>query len=195
MQTTRLIAMAVLLGLASAQTARADCAERIDDLREMQADTRYLDASRPDLERLRRVAQKMAAQGKEQLCQDLVRELEAIVREHGEHAENLEQLGQYAIPVPVGSYSGRLYSSRLVGTPVRNRLGRELGVVETLIIDPSGGQVQAVIIEHGGFMGIGEKDVSVPWNELHFTPDGSAVVLDLTEKELEALPKAERDDQ
>ena len=98
------------LALSATQAARADCAERIDELREMQSRTQYLDASRPDLERLRQVAQKMAERGKEELCLELVRELESIVEEHREHVDTLDILEKYAVPVPVGSYGKKLHS-------------------------------------------------------------------------------------
>lgn len=179
------------LALSATQVARADCAERIDELRETQSRTQYLDASRPDLERLRQVAQKMAERGKEELCLELVRELEAIVKEHREHVESLDILEKYAIPVPVGSYGKELHSSHLIGMSIRNLLGKELGVVDGLLIS-SQGKVQAVIIEHGGFMGIGEKRVKLNWNQLQLTADGSAVVLDMTPDEVKTLPEVKQ---
>lgn len=182
---------ALALGLATATPAYADCNDRIGKLRELQADTPYLDPSRPDLERLRRVAQTMAEKGKESLCMDLVEELEETVRNHQQHASALKGMEKYAIPIPVSSYDKRLYSTRLTGMSIRNRVGDELGVVDSLMIRPDTGRVNAVIVEHGGFMGIGERRIKIGWNELQFTRDGSAVVLDLTEEQLKQLPAAE----
>lgn len=67
MKTTTAIMIAMTLLPATSQTARADCAARIDELRAMQAAAPYLDPNRPDLDRLRQVAQSLGEQGREQL--------------------------------------------------------------------------------------------------------------------------------
>ena len=177
--------------LSVSQPAVADCASRIEELRALQAKTPYLDAQRPDLEKLRQVAQNMGDQGREELCLDLVEELEALVDEHRDHTASLDELEKYASPVHVASYSRELDSSQLVGMSVRNRLGEELGVVSGIVIAPSQGRAEAIKVEHGGFLGVGEKTVRVPWKEVQLTRDASAVVVDLTADELEDLPQAE----
>jgi sporulation protein YlmC with PRC-barrel domain len=93
--------------------------------------------------------------------------------------------------VPIASYSGELDSSRLLGMSVRNRLGEELGVVRGIVIAPSDARAEAIEVEHGGFLGIGEKTVDVPWKQLQLTEDASAVVLDLTAEELSDRPEAD----
>jgi sporulation protein YlmC with PRC-barrel domain len=92
--------------------------------------------------------------------------------------------------VPIASYSGELDSSRLLGMG-RNRLGEELGVVRGIVIAPSDARAEAIEVEHGGFLGIGEKTVDVPWKQLQLTEDASAVVLDLTAEELSDRPEAD----
>ena len=169
--------------------ALADCNARIEKLRELQAKTPYLDPQRPDLERLRQVAQRMAADGREALCRELVSELEDVVQEHRRHASNLEQIEKYAAPVDIGSWSSQLDTARLNGMSVRNRVGEELGVVQGVILD--GGKAQALIVEHGGFLGIGESRVRVPWKAVQITRDGSAIVLDMSAGDLQQLSEAD----
>jgi sporulation protein YlmC with PRC-barrel domain len=164
--------------------AAADCAARIDELRALQARTPLLDPQRPDLERLRGVAQDLAERGKEALCLDLVEELESLVNEHRAHARNVQDLEKYAAPVPIESRPDLLDSSSLTGMPVRNRLGKELGVVRGLRLVPQEGRVDAITVEHGGFLGLGERRVAVPWEMIRLAQDGSALVVDMTEEEM-----------
>lgn len=188
--TVALMIVMISFSVAS-QSARADCAARIDELRAMQAGAPYLDPNRPDLERLRQVAQNLGEQGREQLCIGLVEEMEALVEDHREHAKSVKDVQKFAVPVPITAYPGTLQINRLVGMPVRNRLGRELGVVEDLSIRPDQENLEALIIKRGGFLGIGESIVRVPWEEAMITRDGSAVVLDKTEQELERAAESQ----
>ncbi len=188
--TVALMIVMILFSVAS-QSARADCAARIDELRAVQAEAPYLDPDRPDLERLRQVAQNLGEQGREQLCIGLVEEMEALVEDHREHAKSVKDVEKFAVPVPITAYPGKLQINRLVGMPVRNRLGDELGVVEDLSLRPDQGNLEALIIKRGGFLGIGESIVRVPWEEAMITRDGSAVVLDKTGQELERAAESE----
>jgi sporulation protein YlmC with PRC-barrel domain len=57
-------------------------------------------------------------------------------------------------------------SDSLVGTEVRDSQGKEVGEVSKLLIDPKEGKVTSVIIKQGGTLGMGGKEVSVPWDAL-----------------------------
>ncbi|MDT8386550.1 MAG: PRC-barrel domain-containing protein [Thiogranum sp.] len=191
MKNTLALMIVMILLPATSPSARADCAARIDELRAVQAEAPYLDPNRPDLEKLRQVAQNLGEQGREQLCIGLVEEMEALVQAHREHAKSVNDVQKYAVPVPITAYSEELQINRLVGMPVRNRLGEELGVVEDLSIRPDQERLEALLIKHGGFLGIGESIVRVPWEDALITRDGSAVVLDKTGQELERAAESE----
>ena len=60
-----------------------------------------------------------------------------------------------------------LRASEIVGKRVRNAAGDNLGEINNVIINEKG-DVVAVVIGVGGFLGIGEKNVGVPFNELQF---------------------------
>lgn len=191
MKTTTAMMIAMTLLPATSQSARADCATRIDELRAMQAEAPYLDPNRRDLERLRQVAQNLGEQGREQLCIDLVEEMEALVEKHRDHAKAVKDVQKYAVPVPITAYPEQLQINRLVGMSVRNRVGDELGVVDDVSIRPDQRSLEALIIKRGGFLGIGESVVQVPWEDALITRDGSALVLDKTEQELERAAESE----
>jgi sporulation protein YlmC with PRC-barrel domain len=55
----------------------------------------------------------------------------------------------------------------LIGRDVVNRAGEDLGEINNVIINESG-EVVAITIGVGGFLGLGEKDVGVPFDALSF---------------------------
>jgi hypothetical protein len=55
----------------------------------------------------------------------------------------------------------------LIGRTVENGKGDDLGEINNVVINENG-NVVAVVIGVGGFLGIGEKDVGVPFNALEF---------------------------
>jgi len=61
--------------------------------------------------------------------------------------------------------------SRLIGQPVFSTAGddaEEIGSINDLVFS-DGGQIEAVVIGVGGFLGIGEKNVAVDFGALEFT--------------------------
>ena len=65
----------------------------------------------------------------------------------------------------------------------------KIGDVVDVLLAKSG-QVAAVILGVGGFLGIGEKDVAVPFNAIHVTEkDGKRyLVMDTTKEALQSAP-------
>jgi len=61
-------------------------------------------------------------------------------------------------------------SSHIVGTAVRNQAGESVGKIDDLLID--GGRVKAVLIDVGGFLGIGSKRIAVEPDALVLRPGG-----------------------
>lgn len=80
-------------------------------------------------------------------------------------------------------------ASNLIGSSVRGPGDENLGDINDLLIDRSG-NVAAVVIGVGGFLGIGEKDVAVPFQSVEMTrADGkNRLVLRKTKDELKNAP-------
>lgn len=72
--------------------------------------------------------------------------------------------------------TGGIQASDLMGANVRSTGDDDLGSVSDLIIDQNG-QVVAIIVGVGGFLGIGERDVAIGWDDV--TRSGAADDLDL----------------
>ena len=69
--------------------------------------------------------------------------------------------------------------------------GEEIGEVEEVLADGSGKPV-AVAAEVGGFLGVGEKAVTIGLDQLRL--DGEHLVPGMTKEQLEALPEWEDED-
>ncbi|CAA2142718.1 PRC-barrel domain-containing protein [Hyphomicrobium sp. ghe19] len=80
-------------------------------------------------------------------------------------------------------------SSKLVGSKVYNTTNENIGSIEDIILK-SDGSLDEVVLSVGGFLGIGEKYVSVPWSALKVSRDGGSlkIVTDGTKDSLKALP-------
>jgi len=61
----------------------------------------------------------------------------------------------------------QMMASKLIGTTVVSANNESIGDVNDVILDRNG-QVMAVVVGVGGFLGIGEKDVAVPFASLDF---------------------------
>ena len=69
---------------------------------------------------------------------------------------------------------------------VVNPAGEKIGEVEDVLMDTSG-NVVAVAVEVGGFLGVGEDDVIIQLDQLRL--ENKQLVTTLTKEEMEALPK------
>jgi sporulation protein YlmC with PRC-barrel domain len=67
-----------------------------------------------------------------------------------------------------GSVHKLVPSDRVEGTPVSGPDGKQIGTVERLMIDKRSGQIAYAVLRCGGFLGVGEEHVPVPWNSLKY---------------------------
>ncbi len=74
------------------------------------------------------------------------------------------------------------------GMPVRRPNGDKIGFIDRLMIDQPTGQVAYAVLSFGGFLGMGEKHMPLPWTRLAFNPNLEAFELDLTDFELDRAP-------
>jgi sporulation protein YlmC with PRC-barrel domain len=63
-------------------------------------------------------------------------------------------------------------ASQFIGQGVSNDAGEVIGDINDLLFDKSG-KVANVVIGVGGFLGIGEKNVAIPYNALAITADAN----------------------
>lgn len=94
---------------------------------------------------------------------------------------------QQAHPAP-----GDKRATSLIGATVKNKEGESVGEVEDLIVTGRD-NVFSAVVTIGGVLGIGEKRVSIPYDDFEISPDGETVYLSMTEAELDALPAFDYD--
>ena len=68
---------------------------------------------------------------------------------------------------------GEWRASKLVGVNVYNEANEKIGDINDVILDKSG-KAEKVILGVGGFLGMGEHDVAVPFDKLKFVNEAVA---------------------
>ncbi|MBL3556633.1 MULTISPECIES: PRC-barrel domain-containing protein [Marinobacter] len=86
-----------------------------------------------------------------------------------------------------------MQASELIGTDLKTSGDESVGEIGDLIIDQNG-QVVAVVVSVGGFLGMGEKHVAINWDDVQMSssPDGQDLRVDITREELESAPGYEK---
>ena len=79
-------------------------------------------------------------------------------------------------------------TKKLIGRNIRNANQDTVGEIDSVLID-NAGNVRYVVVGVGGFLGIGEKEVALPWSALSITENGEKVTANLTKDQLKALPE------
>ncbi|MTH61858.1 PRC-barrel domain-containing protein [Paracoccus litorisediminis] len=84
---------------------------------------------------------------------------------------------------------GTLVSSANVnGTAVYGRDGSHIGTIDHLMIDKPSGNVAYAVMGFGGFLGLGEEHLPVPWHALRYDTALGGFVTDLTEEQVTGAP-------
>ncbi|WP_447555643.1 PRC-barrel domain-containing protein [Vreelandella sp. EE22] len=93
---------------------------------------------------------------------------------------------------------GTFHADSLTGNSVHSTVedDDEIGTINDLIIDQDG-QIQAVVVGVGGFLGMGEKDVAIEWDSLELTRDNDdddyVIRVNASQDALEEAEEYERD--
>jgi len=74
-----------------------------------------------------------------------------------------------------------------------NRDEEDLGEVENAILDLNEGRVLYAVVDFGGFLGLGENTVAVPWQRLEFNEETEQFILDIADISLEDAPTLDLD--
>ena len=94
--------------------------------------------------------------------------------------------GAAAVAPAAGTYPVAKDMEKFIGKDVYGAKGDEVGELNNLLIGPDG-RVRAAVIEFGGFLGIGEHQVAVPWDRL--SVQGDRLMVNMTEDQIKAMPR------
>lgn len=86
-------------------------------------------------------------------------------------------------------------SDRVEHTTVRRSDGTKIGSIQRLMIDKQSGKVAYAILNFGGFFGMGEKHLPVPWKLMKYSPSLDGYEINLSDKELSRAPLYEGDQE
>jgi hypothetical protein len=76
----------------------------------------------------------------------------------------------------------------LLGKPVESADGEDMGRIVDVIVDRAG-TMRAAIIDFGGFLGVGSRQIAVDWRVLHFAKENmNRVVAELSRDQLRVAP-------
>ena len=79
-------------------------------------------------------------------------------------------------------------AATLIGIPVVSAQGEDLGRSEELMIDLESGQVGYVILAAGGYLGVGDKLLAIPWKILQLDSEQMRFQLDAEVEKLRQAP-------
>ena len=96
-------------------------------------------------------------------------------------------------PKPPPDYTELLPSSEvmpLLGSKVRDETGEDMGMVVDLVVDRDG-KPRALVIDFGGFLGVGSRKIAIDWRLVHLQPKNkdAPVLLHLGRAEVQAAPE------
>lgn len=76
----------------------------------------------------------------------------------------------------------------IIGDKVHNKKGEHMGKIEDIMIDITTGKIEYVVIEFGGFLGMGIKYFAIPFNVLQIDPINKIFIFNLEKEKLEKAP-------
>lgn len=91
------------------------------------------------------------------------------------------------------------HADALTGNQVKSSVedDEDIGTITDLVIDEDG-QINAVVVGVGGFLGMGEKNVAIEWDSLELTKDEDGenyvITVNASEDALEAAEEYQRND-
>jgi hypothetical protein len=90
---------------------------------------------------------------------------------------------------PPKALVSRMNVGSVLGIEVRTSTERNVGRIIDLLAAPNGG-VEAVVVEFGGFLGIGTRKIAVEWSALRLDKDGNKLVamIDIPRHQLRSAP-------
>lgn len=101
----------------------------------------------------------------------------AVLEEYDRSQAVTDYLGQDDLPV-----------SELLGTAVSNEEGEEVGQIDDLIISRDN-EVVSAVLSAGGFLGLGERRVLLPYEALRVSAETQSFFVEMSEEELAQLPE------
>jgi sporulation protein YlmC with PRC-barrel domain len=92
--------------------------------------------------------------------------------------------GGYAVDELKPHPGGLIEAQWLIGRPVINANGKDIGKVENLWVDPKDGRVKQLVVSVGGVLGIADKHKLVPWQDVKVAWEKERLLVRIEESKL-----------
>jgi hypothetical protein len=112
----------------------------------------------------------------------------ALAQEKGQTAPSAPS--GMTTPMSVDMAGHAIPANKLIGADVTNGAKEQVGSIDELLLDKSG-QVKGLVVSVGGFLGVGDRKVVLPWDDMTISRNGDRViaVASATKDELKAMPE------
>jgi len=108
------------------------------------------------------------------------------------------KLARTVAPTPPAARAGvphdLIASDRVEGTDVYRPTGDRIGYIERIMLDKHTGKAAYVVMNFGGFLGLGEESYPLPWSVLTYNPRLGGYEVDVTDEQLKGAPRYRGDD-
>jgi sporulation protein YlmC with PRC-barrel domain len=87
--------------------------------------------------------------------------------------------------------TGEMSAEALIGANVKNKQGETVGEIKDLHLNKDG-SIKAAVVGVGGFLGMGERNVLIPWSQLEVARDGDAdavIRMEASKDSLKSMPE------
>lgn len=102
-----------------------------------------------------------------------------------QQAQGERQMGAEEMPMDQLALA---QADSIKGSAVVNAGGERIGDIQDIVLDVKQGSAEFAVVGVGGFLGVGEKNVAVPWNRLRPADRPQSFVLDVDRRTLERAP-------
>lgn len=89
---------------------------------------------------------------------------------------------------------GYLKASTIKGQNLKTAQGEDAGEIKDFVFDVNSGRMGFLVVGFGGFLGIGDERVAVPWDAFSINGDGKLVLTDVSKDQLKAAPRLSKSD-
>ena len=86
-------------------------------------------------------------------------------------------------------------SEDVEGTNVYDMKGTQIGEIDHLMLDKVSGRVTYAVMSFGGFLGIGNRHLPIPWSLLNYNIELDAYELDIADDVLRKAPASDQDSE
>lgn len=104
----------------------------------------------------------------------------ALVSTASAQTADVVELSEFDLSALKGAWS----AEQMQDSAVYGEDGEQVGEVQSIIIGPDD-KAQRIIVETGGFLDIGDKAISIPYDQVEVTPDEEGVSAPVDEENLE----------